>query len=194
MVGSSVILFALVVFPFMVRAGGIVELVPGEPGPYSRGESVTVEVWLHNEDAVGYDLRLVGLDLDDAAPLVLAGGIFTHGGGVGIDYAIHAGQVIVADGTPEADARGRETLKGSEYLFLKSWGRLPRAKRLRLKEILSLNRRLNTVYWLKDFLVQIWSYHTPGWADGAVGQWCTVAQQDGHPALVRFARMLERYR
>jgi urocanate hydratase len=28
-----------------------------------------------------------------------------HGGGVGIGYSIHAGQVIVADGTPEAAAR-----------------------------------------------------------------------------------------
>jgi len=30
---------------------------------------------------------------------------FHHGGGVGIGYSQHAGQVIVADGTPEADAR-----------------------------------------------------------------------------------------
>jgi urocanate hydratase len=28
-----------------------------------------------------------------------------HGGGVGIGYSIHAGQVIVADGTPEAAVR-----------------------------------------------------------------------------------------
>jgi urocanate hydratase len=28
-----------------------------------------------------------------------------HGGGVGIGYSIHAGQVIVADGTPEARRR-----------------------------------------------------------------------------------------
>ena len=28
-----------------------------------------------------------------------------HGGGVGIGYAIHAGMVVVADGTPEAAAR-----------------------------------------------------------------------------------------
>ncbi|HQX76109.1 MAG TPA: hypothetical protein PL074_07335, partial [Thermoflexales bacterium] len=28
-----------------------------------------------------------------------------HGGGVGIGYSIHAGQVIVADGTPEAERR-----------------------------------------------------------------------------------------
>jgi urocanate hydratase len=28
-----------------------------------------------------------------------------HGGGVGIGYSLHAGMVIVADGTREADAR-----------------------------------------------------------------------------------------
>jgi urocanate hydratase len=30
---------------------------------------------------------------------------FHHGGGVGIGYSLHAGQVIVADGTPEATER-----------------------------------------------------------------------------------------
>ena len=30
---------------------------------------------------------------------------FHHGGGVGMGYSLHAGQVIVCDGTPEADKR-----------------------------------------------------------------------------------------
>jgi len=30
---------------------------------------------------------------------------FHHGGGVGMGYSLHAGQVIVADGTPEMDRR-----------------------------------------------------------------------------------------
>jgi len=30
---------------------------------------------------------------------------FHHGGGVGMGYSQHAGQVIVADGTPEAEKR-----------------------------------------------------------------------------------------
>ena len=34
-----------------------------------------------------------------------------HGGGVGIGYSIHAGMVIVADGTPEADKRLSRVLK-----------------------------------------------------------------------------------
>jgi transposase len=93
----------------------------------------------------------------------------------------------------KADASGRETLKGSKYLFLKNWGNLRRPQRARLKEILAINERLTTVYWLKDFLVHIWHYRIPGWAEGALAEWCTVAREDGHPALQRFARMLERY-
>jgi urocanate hydratase len=35
---------------------------------------------------------------------------FHHGGGVGMGYSLHAGQVIVADGTPEADQRLQRVL------------------------------------------------------------------------------------
>jgi urocanate hydratase len=35
---------------------------------------------------------------------------FHHGGGVGMGYSLHAGMVIVADGTPEAEARLRRVL------------------------------------------------------------------------------------
>jgi urocanate hydratase len=34
-----------------------------------------------------------------------------HGGGVGMGYSIHAGMVIVADGTDEAEARLRRVLR-----------------------------------------------------------------------------------
>jgi urocanate hydratase len=36
---------------------------------------------------------------------------FHHGGGVGIGYSLHAGMVIVADGTPEADLRLERVLR-----------------------------------------------------------------------------------
>ena len=94
----------------------------------------------------------------------------------------------------KADADGRQTLKGSKYLFLKNRSNLDRTQRGRLDDILALNKRLNTVYWLKDFLKHIWGYVSPGWADGAISEWCAVAREDGHPALVRFANRLEKYR
>jgi urocanate hydratase len=37
---------------------------------------------------------------------------FHHGGGVGIGFSQHAGQVIVADGTPEAARRLERVLTG----------------------------------------------------------------------------------
>jgi len=87
----------------------------------------------------------------------------------------------------------RDILKGSKYLFLKLWGNLRRDQRVRLNQILEINQRLNIVYWLKDFLAHIWEYHIPGWAEGALAEWCAVAREDGHPSLVRFAAKLERH-
>lgn len=93
----------------------------------------------------------------------------------------------------KADPFGRKTLKGVKYLFLKNWGNLKRKQKTQLNEILERNARLNTVYWLKDFLAHLWDYHIRGRAEGALAEWCGVARQDGHRALVRFAATLERY-
>ena len=66
-------------------------------------------------------------------------------------------------------------------------------QQVRLHEILAMNQRLNTLYWLKDLLKHIWDYQRPAWAEKVLEQWCQVARQDGHPALVRFAGRLTRY-
>ena len=87
----------------------------------------------------------------------------------------------------------RALLKGSKYLFLKNWGNLKREGRVQLEEILAMNARLTTIYWLKDLLVHIWDYYYPGWAMKMLAEWCEVARQDGHPVLVKFAKMLERH-
>lgn len=93
-----------------------------------------------------------------------------------------------------ADGEDRRALKGSKYLLLKNWKHLRRPQRVRLKEILALNRRLNTVYLLKDFLKHLWTYHRPGDVERELTVWCRIARQDGHPGLVRFAETLERHR
>jgi urocanate hydratase len=41
---------------------------------------------------------------------------FHHGGGVGMGYALHAGQVIVADGTEAAEKRLRRVLHNDPAL------------------------------------------------------------------------------
>ncbi len=44
----------------------VVELVPDNPGPYSGGESLTVDVWLHSQVSFATDLWLVQLDFSDS--------------------------------------------------------------------------------------------------------------------------------
>ena len=54
---------------------------------------------------------------------------FHHGGGVGIGYSLHAGMVIVADGTPEAAARLERVLTTDPGMGVDA----PRGRRLRAR-------------------------------------------------------------
>ena len=93
----------------------------------------------------------------------------------------------------KADQEGSNLLKGSKYLLLRRPENLRRDQRMRVKDILAVNERLNIVYWLKDLLVKIWDYQRTGWAKNALEGWYTVAEEDGHPALIRFANRLRRF-
>jgi len=93
----------------------------------------------------------------------------------------------------KASQKDREVLRGSKYILLRRGENLRRDQRTWLREILALNERLNIVYWLKDLLVNIWDYQRIGWAKNALEGWYTVAEEDGHPALVRFANRLRRF-
>ena len=94
----------------------------------------------------------------------------------------------------KSDREGQKRLKGSKYLLIRRHENLRRDQKTRLKEILDTNAVLNTVYWLKDMLRHIWNYVRPRRASSAIDAWQSVARTVGHPALRRFARMLERYR
>jgi transposase len=94
----------------------------------------------------------------------------------------------------KSDRQGRELLKGSKYLLIRRGENLRRNQRARLREILAANQRLNLVYWLKDLLPVIWDYVSKSWASSAIDAWQAVAEADGHPALLRFARKLEKHR
>ncbi len=81
-------LFAVAMLGWTVQAyaGGVLELVPGQPGPYLPGQSVSVEVWLHNEEAFDIDLRLVALDIQGLRSRLFAGGAFLTSGGVTVNH------------------------------------------------------------------------------------------------------------
>jgi len=72
--------------PAKAEAGGVLELVPGQAGPYSPGQAVSVDVWLHNGESFGVDLRLVALDVQGLRQRLFAGGDFQTSGGVTVNH------------------------------------------------------------------------------------------------------------
>jgi urocanate hydratase len=69
-----------------------------------------------------------------------------HGGGVGMGYSIHAGMVIVADGTPEAAARLGRVLRNDPGMGVirHADAGYPLAKETALANGLDLEQRLNS--------------------------------------------------
>lgn len=103
-------------------------------------------------------------------------------------------EVIDAVRTSEAKRqtnRGeRQVIKGSRWLLLRNADGLKRQDRVRLRELLAVNRRLATVYVLKDDLKSLWDYRLPNWAYQFFGEWYARAIRSRIEPLKRFARQL----
>jgi transposase len=103
-------------------------------------------------------------------------------------------EVIDAVRTSEAKRqtnRGeRQVIKGSRWLLLRNADGLKRQDRVRLRELLAVNRRLATVYVLKDDLKSLWDYRLPNWAYQFFREWYARAIRSRIKPLQHFARSL----
>jgi transposase len=103
-------------------------------------------------------------------------------------------EVIDAVRTSEAKrqtSRGeRQVIKGSRWLLLRNADGLKRQDRVRLRELLRVNKRLATVYVLKDDLKSLWDYRLPSWAHQFFREWYARAIRSRIKPLQRFARAL----
>jgi transposase len=95
--------------------------------------------------------------------------------------------------TRKAEGNAKEVLKGSRYLLLKNAGNLEaqRAEPARLQQVLSLNKRLATIYVLKDDLKQLWLYRSEAWARKWFNGWYRRAIHSRIDALKKFAKKLK---
>ena len=91
------------------------------------------------------------------------------------------------------DKAARKVIKGPKWLLLRNRNNLrTQEDRVRLKELLSANRRLLTVYLLKDDLKHLWSYTYPGAARRFWREWYSRAIRSRIEPLKRFARNLKK--
>jgi transposase len=90
------------------------------------------------------------------------------------------------------DPRARTVIKGSRWLLLRNYQNIDkREDRVRLQELLQANKKLATVYILKDDLKHLWDYHYPGAALRFWKGWYGRAIRSRIAPLVRFARNLK---
>lgn len=88
----------------------------------------------------------------------------------------------------------RRVIKGTRWLLLRNWTNLATpADRVRLTELLRVNRPLYIAYVLKDDLKQLWRYRYRKAARRAWRDWYRRARASRVPALVEFARRLAQW-
>jgi transposase len=90
----------------------------------------------------------------------------------------------------KADRSRGKVLKGSRYLLLSNRRNLRPDQRVRLRELLELNERLNSVYVLKDQLKCLYRYRYRACAKKALDLWCELASEVDHPKMRRFIERL----
>lgn len=100
-------------------------------------------------------------------------------------------KVRVAE-TKKAKERHRDVYKGSRYILLSNHKNLKDWQQERLSELLAINKRLFTVYLLKDDLKRLFKYRSPYWAERFFRGWYRRAIYSKIEALKKFARMLKR--
>lgn len=99
---------------------------------------------------------------------------------------------VDAGRTAERGAQGRgerQVSQGSRWPPLRNGENLKRQERVQLRELLGVNRRLATVYLLKDDLKSLWDYRLPNGAMPFWREWKSRLPSAIQP-LKRFARRL----
>ena len=90
------------------------------------------------------------------------------------------------------DHAARKVIKGARWLLLRNRENVRKAEdRVRLQELLHANRRLATVYVLKDDLKHVWHYTYPGAAQRFFNDWYHRAVRSRIQPLKVFAQKLK---
>jgi transposase len=100
-------------------------------------------------------------------------------------------KVRTAEAKRQTARAERQVIKGSRWLLLRNAENLKRKDRVRLRELLAANRRLATVYVLKDDLKRLWDYRLVPWAMQFWREWYARAIRSRIKPLKRFARQLK---
>lgn len=99
-------------------------------------------------------------------------------------------RVWVDEANRQTHRGDRQVIKGARWLLLRNADGMKRQDRIKLRELLAVNRRLATTYILKEDLKRLWDYRYPGAAMSFWKEWYQRAVRSRIEPLKRFARNL----
>lgn len=87
----------------------------------------------------------------------------------------------------------RKYIKGQKYILLSNRENLTLDGKASLKTLLTVNKRLNTAYLLKESFGQLWSYQTEGWAKRFFDNWKNSLKWQRLKPYEKFTKLIERH-
>lgn len=93
----------------------------------------------------------------------------------------------------KAHREDKKVIKGSRFLLLRNASNLSGPQRLRLRDLLRLNRTLSAVYILKEQLKEVYRHHDRLRTKRALDSWRDMAAKIEHPEMSAFIRRLKRH-
>ena len=90
-------------------------------------------------------------------------------------------------------SQDRSYIKGQKYTLLSRRENLTLKGRQALKKVLTVNKRLNTAYLLRESFGQLWDYEREGWARRFFENWRASLKWQRLKPYEEFAEMIERH-
>lgn len=87
----------------------------------------------------------------------------------------------------------RKYIKGQKYILLSNRENLTLDGKASLKTLLTVNKRLNTAYLLKESFGQLWSYRTEVWARKFFDNWKNSLRWQRLEPYEKFTKLIERH-
>lgn len=87
----------------------------------------------------------------------------------------------------------RKFIKGQKYTLLSRKSNLSISGKRALKDLLSVNKRLNTAYILKESFRQLWDYKQEGWAKKFFDNWKDSLKWQRLKSYEKFAKLIENH-
>lgn len=87
----------------------------------------------------------------------------------------------------------RKFIKGQRYTLLSHWENLTLEGRHSLKELLSVNKRIQTAYLLKEEFSQMWDYNSITWARKFFDNWKQQLKWQRLKPFEKFSAMIENH-